>query len=234
MVDTKTDAGEDGTTDDTLDIDTTLLDSGGDATVDASGDAAVDASPDVRDTATDTRDAADTAPVYVYLVGFGNTWKYRDDNNVPGTTWTGGGAYDDTNWKSGPAPLGYGNNNEATVVGYGGDAGAKYTTTWFRKSTNVADETKYDQLRVRLRRDDGAVVYLNGVEIARSNMPSGTITATTYSSSTINDESIIYQYTVSVAPLKTGTNVLAVEIHQSSGTSSDIYFDIELTARLAP
>src|SRR5205823_870853 len=69
-------------------------------------------------------------------------------------------------------------------------------------------------------------------EIVRSNMPSGTVAYSTLASAAIGgaDESAWYTYTVNPALLVTGTNVIAVEIHQSNGDSSDISFDLKLTA----
>ena len=82
-----------------------------------------------------------------------------------------------------------------------------------------------------LLRDDGAVVYLNGTEVARSNLPAGAITATTFATTAVGgaDESTFYPFTVSASGLVSGTNVLAVEVHQSDRTSTDISFDLELT-----
>ncbi len=83
-------------------------------------------------------------------------------------------------------------------------------------------------------RDDGAVVYLNGVEIARSNMPTGTVASSTRASTAIGDvtaESTYYAFTVNTAALLAGVNVIAVEIHQATRDSSDISFDLELIAR---
>jgi hypothetical protein len=80
-------------------------------------------------------------------------------------------------------------------------------------------------------RDDGAVVYLNGTEIVRSNMPTGTIGYLDYAASTVDggEESIFFESAISPSLLVPGTNVLAVEIHQRTGSSSDIVFDFELS-----
>ena len=87
-----------------------------------------------------------------------------------------------------------------------------------------------------LRRDDGAVVYLNGTEVFRTNMPGGTISHTTLAPVAVGgaDESAWYSVAVSPARLVTGTNVIAVEVHQSSATSSDLSFDLELTGAATP
>src|SRR5215213_7851051 len=69
--------------------------------------------------------------------------------------------------------LGNGDGDEATVVSYGADANNKYITTYFRKSFTVANPADFNSLTLDILRDDGAVVYLNGTEIYRNNMPAG-------------------------------------------------------------
>jgi hypothetical protein len=94
----------------------------------------------------------------------------------------------------------------------------------------VADPAAYTSLILRVLRDDGAVVYVNGVEVLRSNMPGGTITYTTAAPVAVDtaQESVFAQSDVSPSVLVAGTNVIAVEIHQSSPGSSDLGFDLEL------
>ncbi|MFC7645725.1 hypothetical protein ACFQX6_37775 [Streptosporangium lutulentum] len=77
------------------------------------------------------------------------------------------------------------------------------------------------------------MVYLNGVEILRSNMPAGTVTAQTFASGTVGDadESAWYSTPVNPGLLRTGQNVLAVEVHQAAANSSDVSFDARLTVR---
>ena len=91
-------------------------------------------------------------------------------------------------------------------------------------------------LSVSVQRDDGAVVYLNGVEVFRSNMPAGPINYLTPAASVVGtvDEVTFYPQPVDPSLLVNGTNVLAVEIHQSGGTSSDIIFDLELSGSAFP
>src|SRR5512134_4018126 len=164
------------------------------------------------------------------MVPAGSVWKYADNGANLGTAWSAPG-FDDSSWASGPAQLGYGDGGEATVVGYGPDANNKYITTYFRRAFSVGDAAGFTSLTLRVLRDDGVVVYLNGAEVYRSNLPSGAITYSTLASAAIGgaDESTFYQASLSPALLTEGANVLAVEIHQSSANSSDISFDLELT-----
>src|SRR5439155_15124258 len=96
------------------------------------------------------------------------------------------------------------------------------------------DAAAVKTLDLRLIRDDGAVVYLNGTEVYRNNMPGGGISSSTFASTTIggDDESTWYSASVSPALLHAGSNVIAVEIHQSVPDSSDISFDFELKATI--
>ncbi|HKC25955.1 MAG TPA: fibronectin type III domain-containing protein, partial [Thermoanaerobaculia bacterium] len=164
------------------------------------------------------------------LVAQGATWKYKDDGSNQGTAWSAS-AFDDTLWASGPAQLGYGDGDEATVVSYGPNASAKYVTTYFRRTFAVASPADYTSLSLRLLRDDGAVVYLNGTEVRRDNMPSGAVSYTTLASVALGvpDESTFFTTSLSTSALVAGTNTIAVEIHQANQTSSDISFDLELT-----
>ena len=168
------------------------------------------------------------------LVAAGSVWQYLDDGTNPGTAWRQL-AFNDITWGEGPAPLGYGDNSEKTVVRYGNASNNKYVTTFFRRSFEVANLSGILGLTLGLQRDDGGVVYLNGREVFRSNMPTGSITYTTLASTSVGnaDETAFFETEISRSDLQIGTNLFAVEIHQNSRTSSDIAFDLWFEARLA-
>ncbi len=163
------------------------------------------------------------------IVPRGSTWNYLDDGSSQPPAWRGLG-FDDSSWKSGRAELGYGDGNERTVVGFGPDSRNKFRTTYFRKTFQVSNPGQYQTLRLSLRRDDGAIVYLNGQEIVRSNMPSGNVDADDFAAGVVGggEESTFFDFDLDVSALRDGTNVLAVEVHQANASSSDISFDLEL------
>ena len=165
------------------------------------------------------------------LISSGATWKYRDEGYAPNAAWININ-FDDTGWKSGNAEFGYGDGDESTVINYGPDPQNKYITSYYRHSFELNDPSVINELTLKLVRDDGAIVYLNGNEIVRSNMPAGDITYSTTASSAVSgsDESTFFEYNVNTSNLINGTNVLAVEIHQSSGSSSDVSFNLSLYA----
>jgi len=116
------------------------------------------------------------------LVAAGSQWRYLDDGSDQGAAWRDPG-FDDSAWKAGGAQLGYGDGGESTLVDFGGDAGDKHITTYFRREFDATDVADVSELTLRLLRDDGAVVYLNGQEVARSNMPGGAVGSATRAAS---------------------------------------------------
>jgi len=161
------------------------------------------------------------------VVARGATWKYLDDGTDQGTTWREA-SFDDATWQAGAAEMGYGEGDEATEVGFGPDADNKYTTTYMRHAFEVTDAYSYTDMSLDLLVDDGAVIYLNGQEVVRSNMPTGTISFDTFATATVGgaDETTFAAFSVSADLLIEGTNVLAVEVHQSNLTSSDLSFNL--------
>ncbi|MEO6435622.1 MAG: metallophosphoesterase, partial [Tepidisphaeraceae bacterium] len=158
-------------------------------------------------------------------------WKYLANGSNQGTTWRSL-SFNDASWSSGTAELGYGDGGEATVVPFGPNASNKFITTYFRKSFNIASPSSIGSLDLRVIRDDGAVVYLNGTEVFRSNMPGGTIGYTTRASTALGTpaESTWIMATINAGLLQSGNNVIAIEIHQSDPDSSDLSFNLELNA----
>ena len=100
-------------------------------------------------------------------------------------------------------------------------------TYYFRTSFIVEGDTAGLQLALRPLVDDGAVIYLNGSEILRLNLPEGPLEATTFASVSVGNAVFSGRTLISADRLRTGTNVLAVEVHQSSLGSSDVVFGLE-------
>lgn len=172
-------------------------------------------------------------PEPTVAIPVGSTWRYLDNGSDLGTAWTAVGFNDapgQNGWKEGPAQLGYGDNDEATVVEFGGDAENRHETTYFRKTFNVANPAAIVSMAARVLRDDGVALYLNGVEIARNNLaPGATFDSLATATVSGTDETTFLTFdNLNFAPLVAGTNVLAVEVHQVALNSSDISFDLEL------
>jgi hypothetical protein len=165
------------------------------------------------------------------LVPAGAVWKFLPDTNDVGHAWRDAG-FDDRSWASGPAQLGYGDQDEVTIVPFFPDnMGGKNISTYFRHAFTVTNLASYSNLTLRVLRDDGAVVYLNGIEVFRSNMPAGEVNHATLALVSVfaPDENFTFFPTnLTAAALRASVNVLAVEIHQNLPTSQDISFDLEL------
>ncbi len=172
---------------------------------------------------------------FATLVPAGAEWRYLDNGSNAGTAWRASN-FDDSAWKRGPAQLGYGDDDVVTTIGFGPDSNNKYITSYFRHEFVVEEPGRILSATLGVMRDDGAVVYLNGKEVHRSNMPSGTITYRTPASSAVQtaDESTYYETDLSGTDFLAGRNVLAVEIHQSSAGSTDVSFNLRLDALLSP
>ena len=163
----------------------------------------------------------------VTAIARGSVWRYRDQGGL-GTGWRGP-SYNDSAWATGPGPLGYGESYLDTTVSYGPDAADKYVTTYFRHSFTLSNPAAVTALRGELMYDDGVVVYLNGVEIGRAAMPGGTISSTTLAGShEAGNAYEVFDWTASRSLLVSGSNTIAVEVHQASPSSSDLVFDLAL------
>ena len=172
-------------------------------------------------------ETSDPTPSANEIVSLGSTWSYLDDGTDQGTAWREPD-FDDSGWDSGPAQLGFGEGDEATVITRGPEGGSTtWTTFYFRHDFNV-DSAGITALEINLRRDDGAIIYLNGTEIVRSNMPAGEVDYQTFAMNAADDGNNLHPYRVSTDALVDGENVLAVEVHQVNATSSDLSFDLSL------
>lgn len=158
-------------------------------------------------------------------------WKYFDGRDVGIDDWTATD-FDDSQWKSGRAILGYGDKDITTEVDYGPDKENKPATVWFRREFEIEPSMNVQGLRMNLIRDDGAVVYLNGEEVARDQMPQGFIDARTLASGLVwsGIERIRHEILAPVGNLVVGKNVIAVEVHQNGVGSSDLAFDLSMAA----
>lgn len=166
----------------------------------------------------------------VPLIVSGSAWKYFDQGYAP-ANWNAE-SFDDNTWPQGNEQLGYGESDEQTTVSFGPDPANKFITTYFRKSFSVADTVDLVHLSGSMLIDDGAVVYLNGIEVQRYNMPAVPIINNTLALQA-SEENVYTSFTIPKGLIKPGVNVVAVEVHQNSAQSSDLSFALSLeTLRL--
>lgn len=167
----------------------------------------------------------------VTLVQFGKEteWRYQDNGKAVSPDWLKPD-FVDSKWAVGAAPLGYGDSGISTTVSYGGDQRKKHITTYFRHRFQIADAAKLSKLVLLIRSDDGIVVYLNGKEVLRNNLPQGQITPSTTAILALGGlyERLYQRFEVQADHLVAGNNVIAVEVHQANPQSTDLFLDLVL------
>ena len=165
----------------------------------------------------------------------GAVWKFLDNGSNQGIDWRRTD-FTDAGWPNGGGEFGYGDGDESTVIGFGGDPVNKFITTYFRRSFAISDPEALVNFEIRLLCDDGATGFLNGLEAFRINMPDDPVNYQTPASVALGGADELTWSTILIDPalFVSGTNVLAVEVHQANAGSSDISFDLELNADFAP
>ncbi|NBB20078.1 hypothetical protein GVN20_12000 [Runella sp. CRIBMP] len=179
------------------------------------------------------------------FVAFKSTgWKYReafqDAVNIGNGNWKTD-AYNDAAWSSGQAPLGYediiSTPPKPLINTWLRPAGSHTSsslprTNYFRKSFTIVNPAQYSGYRIKTWCDDGLIVYINGIMVFSHNMPMPPIDSLTLSSVTAPNDSLYGEITINTA--LPGNNVIAVELHQSSNSSQDRYFDLLVEGITAP
>jgi hypothetical protein len=172
--------------------------------------------------------SASGMPITVVALPEGSSYFFWDSGSVAANWFDP--AFDDSSWEKGLAPLGFGDPHIVTTVGFGPNPQSKFITTWFRTAFNVMNAASVTGATLELLRDDGARIFLNGVEAARSNMPNGAINNSTLASNIVdgNEEDLFFSLPVDPALFVEGQNVLAIEVHQAVANSSDLGIDARI------
>ncbi|WP_224369014.1 glycoside hydrolase family 88 protein [Hyalangium versicolor] len=159
-------------------------------------------------------------------ISMGATWRYDDRGVDPGAQWTNP-AFNDSAWRSGPAQLGYGDGDETTQMTR---TSPSQPSVYFRRHVTLAGPVT--QAALRVIHDDGVAVWVNGTLVFSKYVANGTAHSV-YASATSQDNELSSS-SVNPSPFREGDNVIAVMVKQSGGSSSDISFDLELTATTRP
>jgi acid phosphatase type 7 len=177
----------------------------------------------------------------VTIIPNGSSWKYWANSQANFQSNWETTSYNDAAWPSGTGELGYGDGDEATCIPAASPVtgtlclptGNKWPTYYFRTVINIPDPTIYTNFSFNIKRDDGFVVYINGVEVSRNNLAAGAVSYGTPATSAVEDA--VVSFTVATSAFVSGNNTIAVEMHQAtvSGSppvsgSSDISFNLQL------
>ncbi|MEJ6578664.1 MAG: lamin tail domain-containing protein [Akkermansiaceae bacterium] len=154
-------------------------------------------------------------------------WKYEDSGTDFGDRWRST-SFNDAAWSTGSAPLGFGSITNTPIATTVFNGLSRQLTFYCRKSFEITDVNTIVGAALNIHSDGGSVVYLNGVEIVRDNMPEGPITRLTGSTDD-GIEGIFDPYEFDHTLLLEGTNLITVEVHNRTVGSNDMVFDLELT-----
>ena len=138
--------------------------------------------------------------------------------------------FDDSAWPSGPSLLA--RENSALPESLRTELTLGQTTYYFRRQFNFPGSTQGASARLSYIVDDGCVIYINGAELMRVRMPAGPVSHGMFASETVGEAVYEGPVDVPVSLLKSGENVIAIEVHQSNPASSDVVFGLSLEATL--
>lgn len=160
----------------------------------------------------------------------GRSWRWLPGAKGPPEKWTELD-FDDSGWFDRRLDLGW--VEPAGAMSHG--ASTKTLTTYFRHTFEVEDPDFFHNLLTRIKHSDGAIVYLNGREVYRANMPEDVkVSSRTPARGIASSIARNVYYPVKLDPslLRKGRNVLAVEIHRAEKNRGALTFDLELLANL--
>jgi hypothetical protein len=150
-------------------------------------------------------------------------WQYITPTSNPGSNWTALD-FDDSSWEIGNGGFGYGDNDDGTDLG-------QVTSVYLRKTFWVNDLSTLGYMALSMDYDDGFIAYLNGTEISRSETMEGVL-AQFSSLANTDSEALLYSGGIPDAKLwdaddlasmlVPGENVIAIQVHNVSNTSSDL------------
>ncbi len=171
-------------------------------------------------------------PEPVRLIAFGSNWRYSASGKSPTGDWTGND-FEDTNWQSGRGMLGFLSEQRTLLPRNLPGSKQSLKSYYFRHLFTPPPDVVVsgtDRLILRVKRDDGIVIYLNGKEIAADNMPPGAVTFETLAIRDNGDHAAgeIIEFELPADVLVAGGNTIAAEVHQWATASSDMHFDLEL------
>ncbi|MBR4840376.1 MAG: CotH kinase family protein [Paludibacteraceae bacterium] len=155
-----------------------------------------------------------------------STWSYYFKDTIPSEDWAQT-SYDASSWKQGSGSFGINSKVITPTVKLVDGDSVHYITSYYRAKFKVSDLTEFDSLLAKVTYDDGVVIYLNGKEVKRYNMPKGTVTYGTFTPDYLNDE--VASFFISKKDLVEGENVIAAEVHQYDANSADMTFALTLS-----
>jgi len=157
-----------------------------------------------------------------------SSWRYwTGDLGAPGTDWRLSSFVEPIGWITGQTSIGYGDSDDNTELSTMED---NFSTVYLRHEFSIPTGAVPSLLHLRLYVDDGAIVWINGVEVVRTTNVSAPEPgpAATASSAISNATWQDYFIPGSGDIVVEGSNVIAVHALNASASSSDFSIDVEL------
>ena len=171
-------------------------------------------------------------PQTSYVSSASPNWRYRKgtgEASTPQGAWRLTGFNENFSWSGAQFPIGYGSVDNLSFNTTLGDMQGSYSCVYGRHQFTILPGEIPTDLLLRYTIDDGAVIWINGVEVARKNMNSSV--AYNATANTNGNEGLWYDVTITNAAtfLVEGTNTIAIQgFNRSLNNSSDFGFDVEL------
>ena len=165
------------------------------------------------------------------LVPAKSTWWYRFTAATPPPSGWQGTGFAPTGWSQGVAPLGYGGTGYLSTNIDVPSGTTRAISAQFRRDFEVADPSSLANVKITTHANDGIVVFVNGTEVGRANMPTGTLTWTSYataapSTTVATANPVVFGVPQSI--LRAGTNTLAVEVHLNYRATPSISMEVDM------
>ncbi len=159
------------------------------------------------------------------ILQVGDSLRYFKGESPPPGDWNSF-EFDDSNWLSGRSGIGYGDNDDNTVLN---DMRQNYLSVYVRMEFEIQDVDRLSSIMLNMDYDDSFIGYINGVEVARANV-SGSPPRYNDSADGNHEAGTFESFGIPLQEglLREGRNVLAIEGHNVSLTSSDLTLKPEL------
>ncbi|MVA75301.1 hypothetical protein GC722_04550 [Auraticoccus sp. F435] len=175
---------------------------------------------------------AEPEPVQQPVLAAGQQWAYRTEASAPAAGWSAS-SFDDSGWSRGKAVLGFGSADLGTDIDNPAGSSARAVTSYFRKTVELADRDGLQSLTLTTWADDGVAVYVDGVEVGRKNLGTGSLSYGRYADSAVRTsaaQAAPLTIEIPAADLPDGPLTIAAEVHVNYRATKDLSFDLTAEA----
>ncbi|MFC2084114.1 CotH kinase family protein [Bacteroidota bacterium] len=171
---------------------------------------------------TSGKDRKQTINYWETIINWGDVWKFKLGDNTISQDWKDLN-FNDSGWREGPTGIGYGDNDDATLI-------TSTKSVFARKKFNLSEFGNIILAVLHIDYDDGFAAYLNGIEIARSNLGEpGEYTPFDMSTNEVHEATIYaggkpdgFYLNAFMDILNEDENILAIQVHNYNNQSSDL------------